>query len=119
MSNSNGTARGRVVYFDVLNVLACFGVVAMHVNGLTHSFRYSLRWVQALSVDCLFYWAVPVFFMLSGATLLGYRSRYSTRDFLKKRFLRTFVPFLSWSLITYTWLRATGQADALTPPLAD
>ncbi len=105
---------GRVIYFDALNVLACFGVVAMHVNGLTHNFRYSLRWVQALSVDCLFYWAVPVFFMLSGATLLGYRSRYSTRDFLKKRFMRTFVPFLSWSLITYAWLRLTGQSETLT-----
>lgn len=109
------TSRKHVVYFDVLNIVACFGVVAMHVNGLTHSFLPSLRWVQAFSVDCLFYWAVPVFFMLSGATLLGYRSRCTTREFLKKRLFRTFVPFVCWSLFSYVWLRVTGQQEALGP----
>ena len=93
-------AHNRVAYFDALNVVACFGVVSMHVNGLTHSFSPTLSWLQAFSVDCVFYWAVPVFFMLTGATLLDYRSRYATDEFLKKRVIRTLVPFLAWSLFS-------------------
>lgn len=116
MSNAIGNQSSRVIYFDVLNILACFGVVAMHVNGLTHSYSRSLRWVQALSVDCLFYWAVPVFFMLTGATLLGYRSRYSTKEFLRKRIERTVVPFIAWSLISYLWQLLMWHSETLTPP---
>jgi surface polysaccharide O-acyltransferase-like enzyme len=37
--------------------------------------------------------------MISGATLLDYRKRYSTRIFFKKRFSRVVVPFLLWSAI--------------------
>lgn len=28
----------RIVYFDVLNVLACICVIGMHCNGLVHEF---------------------------------------------------------------------------------
>lgn len=91
--------RKRTAYFDALNVVACFGVIAMHANGLTHDFSPTLPWLQAFFVDCMFYWAVPVFFMLTGATLLDYRKRYKTGEFLKRRVIRTLAPFLAWSLI--------------------
>lgn len=91
--------RKRTAYFDALNVVACFGVISMHANGLTHSFSPTPSWLQAFFVDCVFYWAVPVFFMLTGATLLDYRKRYETGEFLKRRVGRTLVPFLAWSLI--------------------
>ncbi len=32
-------------------------------------------------LEVSFYWAVPVFFMLTGVTLLDYRKRYSTKVF--------------------------------------
>lgn len=108
------TARSRVLYFDVLNVVACFGVVAMHFNGLTHAYSMTWDWVQAFSVDCLFYWAVPVFFMLSGATLIGYPDKYSTTEFFKKRFTRIFIPFLLWSVIALIWKIITRQIE---PPV--
>ena len=76
----------RIVYFDVLNILACVSVVILHHNGIVHHFSNSTAWNQALVAEVLFYWAVPVFFMLSGATLLNYRERYSTRVFFKERF---------------------------------
>lgn len=31
-------ATKRIAYFDVLNIAACFCVIAMHFNGLVHSF---------------------------------------------------------------------------------
>lgn len=109
-------AAKRVLYFDVLNVVACLGVVAMHFNGLTWAWSPTLSWLQAFSVDCLFYWAVPIFFMLTGATLMGYREKYDTKTFFAKRVARTFVPFLAWSLGALVWQVATGQyTDHLGP----
>lgn len=75
----------RVVYFDVLNIVACIAVLALHHNGIVHWFKVDTNaWKQALIFEVLFYWAVPIFFMLSGATLFNYRDKYSTCLFFKK-----------------------------------
>lgn len=105
----NSIMKSRVLYFDMLNIVASFGVVAMHFNGLTHSYSPTLDWIQAFFVDCLFYWAVPIFFMLSGATLLDYPEKYSTKQFFLKRFKRTVIPFLAWSLLALMWKVCTHQ----------
>lgn len=89
----------RVIYYDLLNTLACLGVIFLHCNGCAHVFSDTLRWKQALMVEVGFYWAVPVFFMLSGATLMNYRESYDTKTFFRRRFLRTVVPFIFWSLL--------------------
>ena len=107
-------ARKRVLYFDALNIAACFAVLVMHFNGLVHSYAPTAAWAQALVGECISYWAVPVFFMLSGATLMEYRRRYDTATFLKKRVARTVVPFVAWSLIILVWKVVTGQ---LEPPV--
>lgn len=41
-------------------------------------------WNTSLIVECLFYFAVPVFVMLSGANLMNYRKKYDTKTFLLK-----------------------------------
>ena len=107
----------RNLAFDVMNILACIGVVALHHNGLAHSYDGgSAGWVQSLAVECLFYCSVPIFMMLSGANLLGYRDRYGTAAFFKKRFLRTVVPWLFWSVVFLIWKLRTGdlRLDPLT-----
>lgn len=91
----------RTLYYDILNVAACFSVVALHCNQTVHTWQPGKNWLFALGIEVLFYWAVPVFFMLTGATLMRYRERYSTKTFLKKRFKRTVIPFVAWSLIFY------------------
>lgn len=91
----------RIVYFDILNVIACFCVVCMHCNGWIHKFIHDDLWGTRVMVEVVCYFAVPVFFMLSGATLLNYRQRYSTTEFYKKRFIRTLTPYLFWSTIFY------------------
>ena len=88
-----------IVYFDVLNILSCIAVIALHQNGIVHSFSPTAEWAESLIVEVVCYWAVPVFFMLSGAKLLSYPERYSTRAFLKRRFVKTFIPFIIWSLV--------------------
>lgn len=104
----------RVLYYDLLNILAAFGVVAMHFNGLTHAYSHTWAWRQAFAVDCIFYWAVPVFFMLTGATLMDYCEKYDTKTFFKKRFSKTLVPFIAWSLIALIWKVTTKQME---PPV--
>lgn len=102
-------ARKRVLYFSVLNVLACFGVVLLHCNGEAFwGFSKSLTWISGNLIETLFYFPVPIFFMLSGATLLGYRKKYSTPVFLKKRFTKTFIPFLFWSVVALFYVAILG-----------
>ena len=95
--------RKRILYFDLLTIAACFAVVALHCNGLVHSFKPSSAWGQSLAVEVLFFWAVPVFFMLTGANNMGYRKKRSTKEFLLRRARRLLVPFVAWSLIAYLY----------------
>lgn len=70
-----------------------------------------------LAIEVLFYWAVPIFFMLTGATLMRYRERYDTKTFLLKRFQRTVIPFLAWSTILYFVVTICIQGGLWTSPL--
>ena len=89
----------RIIYFDLLNITACIAVIAMHCNGIVHTYSEARCWKTSLIVETIAFWAVPVFFMLTGATLIDYRKRYSTKEFFIKRFVKTLIPFLAWSLI--------------------
>ena len=91
----------RILYFDLLNIGACICVVYLHCNSMVHRWVPGKNWVLALAIECLCYWAVPIFFMLTGATLMRYREKYDTKTFFKKRLLRTAVPFLAWNAIWY------------------
>ncbi len=95
-------ASGRMFYLSVLNVIAALFVIYMHTNNhLIFSVPrpHGRTWISANFIESFCYWPVPIFFMISGATLMEYRQRYSTEVFLKKRFVKTFIPFLVWSLI--------------------
>lgn len=111
-------ANNRVLYFDVLNIIAIIAVVFLHHNGLVHRYSPELvgAWSQALVVEVVAFFAVPIFLMLSGATLMAYRKRYDTRTFFKKRLSRVLIPFVVWSVITFLialW-RGTYALDQLS-----
>lgn len=59
----------RVAYFDVLNILATISVVWIHFGNEVHWYDGSKVWYWCLFIQVVCYWAVPVFFMLTGATL--------------------------------------------------
>ncbi|MCM1518540.1 MAG: acyltransferase [Pseudoflavonifractor sp.] len=105
----------RVYYFDFLNVIACMAMLALHHNLIVHRYAADSSWWQALIVEVVCYWAVPVFFMLSGATLMRYRERYGTREFFIHRFNRAVVPFLIWSLVWVALLYVSGKDTDLSP----
>lgn len=93
--------QSRILYFDYLNVFSCFSVIALHCNGIFHSYTRDVLWIFATIIQVLFYCAVPIFFMLSGATLLEYGKRYSTTVFYQKRIKKTVVPYLFFSVVFY------------------
>lgn len=79
-------------------MISCLAVVLLHANGVFWEFSYDRYWVTANIIEHVFIFAVPCFFMISGATLMDYRNRYSTAEFFKKRVLKTVIPYLFWSL---------------------
>lgn len=91
--------RVRMLYLDVLSILACFGIVVTHCNQGVWAMFGNPHWGIRVLLDTIFYWAVPVFFMVTGATLMDYREKYSTKEYLLKRLFKTVIPFLIWSLI--------------------
>ena len=49
--------------------------------------------------------------MISGATLFDYRERYQTGAYFKKRFRKTGLPFITWTLINLVLKVALGQME--------
>ncbi len=89
-----------VNYLTVLNVLSAVAVVYLHANGIFWTFSDTEPyWRNANVIESVFYFAVPVFFMLSGANLIDYRDRYTTKAFFKKRAVKTLIPFLAWTVL--------------------
>lgn len=112
MSKDGSRAKTKLFYITVLNVLACFAVVAMHCSGEAFWTEPigSVTWVTASIAKALFYFAVPIFFMITGVTLVDYRERYDDETFFKKRFAKTLIPFLGWSLVAYVyWALCTND----------
>lgn len=89
----------RVIWVDLLNIVACFCVVWMHcTNDAVHHFtgEISSPYIIGVITHTVAYWPVPVFIMLSGYNLIAYHGNWS--KFYKKRWRKTVVPFLLWSL---------------------
>ena len=104
-------SKNRVVYFDILNIIAIFAVVALHCNGIVHINPNIRAWNSSLIMECIFYFAVPLFFMLSGAKLIHYREKYDTKTFMKKRVVKVLIPFMFWIAFMFIWKIATKQLD--------
>ena len=98
---SSAKTRKRYYYMDALNVIACFAVIVLHCSEGAFFNEGGPFWRYCVAAQSVFMFAVPIFFMISGANLLGYRSRYSTREFFKKRFGRVLSVFVGCSVLLY------------------
>ena len=99
----------RIIYFDILNIIACISVILLHCNGIVHTYSTARAWKTSLVVEVVCFWAVPVFLMLTGATLMRYRERYDTKTFFKKRVLKVVIPFIFWSIFMIICKNAIGE----------
>ena len=108
----------RTEWLDTLRALATLGVIIIHVSSplVNMAFPKNLPfWWIGNVVDSAVRFAVPIFLMLSGTTLLG--KDEPAGQFYKKRMLRVLLPFIFWFVIycvfRWTQLPAKGQPTAL------
>ena len=93
----------RSFYITFANVISAISVVILHANGRFWSYSDESYWTAANVIECVFYYAVPVFFMITGITLIDYQKRYTTKTYFKKRLFKTVIPFLFWSCFGVLW----------------
>ena len=109
--------KSRITYISFMNVIAAVSVVILHADSSFWNYSTGFYWGVTNVIESALYFAVPIFFMLSGVTLIDYHKRYSTKEFFKKRFFKTVVPFLFWSLFGMLWAsRKTLWAMAAGQP---
>lgn len=96
---------------EVLRVISCIFVIVIHVsncyrrefmNTSDMNYMVSVLWNVIARVS------VPVFFMLSGATML--RCRYGLKKYIKK-VVKMFAVVLGWSLFYYIWNKLYMNRD--------
>ncbi len=86
-------------YITLAKVVAAVAVVYLHSNGCFWEFNSVANWWKRSNIiECLFYFAVPIFFMITGITLIDYNKRYGLKEFFLRRFNKTVIPYIFWSL---------------------
>ena len=96
MKDNQSSAVHPRIYIDFLAIISAFAVVMLHANGVFWSHPAGRLWVTSNLIEAMFYFAVPIFFMISGATLMDYRDKYSTKEYFIRRAIRAGIPFLAW-----------------------
>ena len=91
--------KSKISYLTLASVVSAISVIAIHTNGCFWEFSTDRYWVTANILECLFYYAVDVFFMITGATLLDFYDKYTLREYFAKRIRKTVIPFIAWTLI--------------------
>ena len=57
--------KNRIEYISLASVLSAIAVVYLHANGCFWDFSTSRYWITANMIESIFYFAVPIFFMIS------------------------------------------------------
>lgn len=110
-----GAIKENIQYIDHLRAVAILGVVTIHVASallnMTWNKNLPYWWIGNVA-ESLVRFSVPIFLMLSGATMLG--REYKLSEFYKRRFTRVVVPFIFW-LIAY-WVFRWSVLSSVKQP---
>ncbi|GGE73680.1 acyltransferase [Priestia taiwanensis] len=88
-------------HLDVLRVVAAIAVVLIHVSDEIISHYATVAksyWWMANIGDGIARFAVPVFFMITGALLLSSKAEDSVASFYIRRGKRVLIPYLVWAV---------------------
>jgi probable poly-beta-1,6-N-acetyl-D-glucosamine export protein len=104
-------------FIDFVRSFAIIGVLVVHVfeNIYAQMGFDILKFSTLFTIERLFRFAVPLFFILSGYTLT-YRygnNIISLLQFYKKRILRLFIPYLFWSVF-YVLMRSLSSIQMIS-----
>lgn len=111
--------KNKISYLSFLNVVSCIAVIMLHTNGCFWIFSNERYWITANIIESIMYFAVPIFFMITGATLIDYRKRYSTKIFFQKRVKKTLIPFIFWSIVGLFYMISKGKIEYLNLGILD
>ena len=91
----------RVCFFDILRIVSIFFVIVIHVTSV--GLRLCETATTAWNVNWLFNgvsrWAVPVFFMVSGALFLEPSRELTLKKLYKKNIFRVVVCIIVWGFL--------------------
>lgn len=89
----------RIIYFDLLRILAVFSVVILHVSAQNWylSAVSSFEWNAFNVYESLSRFSVPVLVMISGVFFLDPNKTITIKKLYKKNILRLGVAYISWS----------------------
>ncbi|NWL87978.1 acyltransferase [Paenibacillus sp. 79R4] len=91
----------RILYVDCLRILSIIAVIALHYTAeiltASNDFHTASWWISNF-FNSISRFAVPVFFMISGAMILRTEVQ-SYQAFFKKRIVPLLISLVSWSLI--------------------
>lgn len=91
----------RVIYVDVLRIVAIFMVVVIHVSS-SNWFKPgvdSFEWQVFNIFDSITRSAVPIFVMISGMFFLNPTKQFSIESLYKKNIVGLLVPYIFWSIV--------------------
>ena len=92
----------RYIEYDIMRILACFGVIMIHAAVFDQASLYNInswrgQWINIWGV--LSRWAVPAFVMLSGMMILPKADETSVLQLMQRRVVRMLVVYVVWSAI--------------------
>ena len=99
MKTETNIKENRIVYFDVLRIIAVFFVIVLHVSekNWLNTDIYSHEWQMMNLFDSVSRWCVPVLVMISGALFLS--RDIPTGQLYGKYILRLLIAFVFWSAV--------------------
>ena len=104
-SNENISYNGllqnnRILYPDILRILAVFAVMMIHVSasGFYTNPVQSFTWQVVNFYECMVRWAVPVFVMVSGIFFLNPQKEITLSKLYRKNIFRIVMALITWGL---------------------
>ena len=93
----------RNINYDILRITATFSAILIHIISI-----YNLNYLHSnfnfyIILNNSLFWCIPIFFMLSGALLLG-NEKEGMITFYKKRLHKILIPTIFWSLFFFIYL---------------
>lgn len=95
----------RILYIDILRIVAVFSVVLLHTAGpyVGNINTSGIKWWWAGNIiDSATRWGVPVLILISGKLMLDNHMEEKVIIFLRKRLTKIVIPLIFWSFI-YMW----------------
>lgn len=101
--------RNRKCYIDIMKNLAAFNVVLLHCTCgfFDKSNMNASDWFTILTINCITTFAVPLFFMITGALLIN--DTLSVKKMILHRLPRVYIPLLLWNVVYITYRMRCGE----------